>query len=141
MSVRFGTLQGVADLNELQASIERQIDDLSADAERLRAALLALGSIGTAAASARGARLPQGLQRQAAPHSTSRSVHEPPGQPAPTVGEIVTAIARRQGVTDTAVGGLVEGATHKGAERVTVAERAIAQLRSELSAGLRNGRR
>ncbi len=132
----------MSDLHVLRAGIERQLADLSAEAERLQAALGVLDGAETPRAgwSKRGASPAHGLRGGARPRSASRgSALDAPVLQARTIAEIVSAVASERN-------GAVVGAseTHGGVAGLapgTVAERVIAELRSELSAGLRNVRR
>lgn len=129
-------------MHVLRAGIERQLAELSAEAERLQAALGALDGAETppAVSPKRGASPVRLVRRSARPRSDLRgSVLDAPVPQARTIAEIVDAVASERN-------GAVVGAseTHGGVAGLapeTVAERVIAELRSELSAGLRNGRR
>ncbi len=131
----------MTDLDVLRPGIERQLAELSAEAERLQAALGALDGAETSSAvsSKRGESPAQGVRRRAGPRSNSHgSVLDAPVGEEPTIGEIVGMVAREQD-------GAVVGASKTQGDvalvaPATVAERVIAELRSELTAGLRNGR-
>ncbi len=137
-----GRLGCVTDRHVLRAGIERHLEELSAEAERLQAALGALDGAETSSAvsSKRGASPARSVRRRARPPGDSRgSVLDAPVQQAPTIAEIVSAVASGR---DSAVVGASE--PHDGVAGLapaTLAERVIAELRRELSAGLRNGRR
>lgn len=91
-------------VQELQTRIERCLEDLSEQAERLRAALDALAPAADALA---------------------------PVDPAP---------ARSNTDTTGTTGGAAKSQAEESTAPATGAERALHDLRSELSAGLRNGR-
>ncbi len=131
----------MTDLDVVRAGIERQLAQLSAEAERLQAALGALDAAGTSSAvsSKRGASPARGVRRRARPLSDSHgSVLDAPVGQEPTIGEIVGMVVREQD------GAVVRAGETQGdvalVAPATVAERVIAELRSELTAGLRNGR-
>ena len=153
----------VVRVEELRVSIERHLDDLSDEAERLRAALQALGptpggsltgdtssatsSIGGASRS-RGSRRrtdTRGATQHAAreapadgPPLTAEAIAATTGPRRPTIAAKLSTLLRDPGrrVEDCAAGapGGEETAPTRGADR------ALQELRSELTAALRNSR-
>jgi hypothetical protein len=131
-------------VDELRVSIERQLEQLSDEAARLQAALRALGPDDQAAApstAAGTARSKPGRHgRTPARHAAGHNVSEAPPGPAVTGGAVVEAAV--VGVTAAADRTAVAAGRATAAEPAiaTGADRALLELRSELTAALRNGR-
>jgi hypothetical protein len=147
----------VVSVEELRVSIERHLDDLSDEAERLRAALEALGpgdtssatsSIGETSRSRGSRRRPadtrgviQHADREApadGPPLTAEAIAATAGPRRPTIAAKLSTLLRDPGrkVEDCAAGapGGEQAAPTRGADR------ALQELRSELTAALRNSR-
>lgn len=144
----------VVSVEELRVSIERHLDDLSDEAERLCAALQALGpgdttsSIGEPSRSRGSRRRPadtrgviQHADREApadGPPLTAEAIAATTGPRRPTIAAKLSTLLRDPGrrVEDCAAGapGGEETAPTRGADR------ALQELRSELTAALRNSR-
>ncbi len=105
-------------VQELQTRIERCLEDLSEQAERLRAALDALAPAADALAPAADALAPA----------------------ADALAPVDPAPARSNTDTTGTTGGAAKSQAEESTAPATGAERALHDLRSELSAGLRNGR-
>lgn len=134
-------------MDELRVSIERQLEELSGEAARLQAALQALGPDdqaavpSTAADTARSKPARRG--RTPARHAAGHNVPDTPPGPAVTGGAVVESAV--VGVTAAADRTAVEASNAEAAEPAeptiaTGADRALLELRSELTAALRNGR-
>ncbi len=130
-------------MDELRVSIERQLEELSDEAARLQAALRALGPDDQAAAPSTVADTarskPARRGRTPARHAAGHNVPDtPPGQ-ALTGGAVVEAAAVGVTAADRTA---VEASHAEAAEPAiaTGADRALLELRSELTAALRNGR-
>ena len=141
----------VVSVEELRVSIERHLDDLSDEAERLRAALQALGPGGTSSATSsigetsrsRGSRRRPAdtrgvIQHADGPPLTAELIAATTGPRRPTIAAKLSTLLRDPGrrVEDGAAGapGGEETAPTRGADR------ALQELRSELTAALRNSR-
>jgi hypothetical protein len=143
----------------LQVSIEQRLRELSDEAERLRAALDALGSDDTSGPTA-------SRPRRTAPRAAPRHVvmQARADEQALSAGDVATAtrLARSATTAEVASGGdrsllggdLADGVAREAAEAaaagapggelataMTGADRALQSLRRELAAGLRNSRR
>ena len=146
----------VVSLDELEVSIEQRFEELSGEAERLRAALDALDSAGmprassslpgrtVARAGTRHAVLKSVAGRQAGrvdhgPGDRARPVRRRPNAPPDPEGVVVETGERGEGVAIEPAG---EG-SGSGSEEMapgTGADRAVQSLRRELAAGLRTSR-
>jgi hypothetical protein len=143
----------VVSKNELQVSIEQRLEELSEEAERLRAALDALDSVEMPGAST-------SLPRRAAPRAATRqavltavadrharcaddgacAVHHRPDAPADPGDVTVDTGERRQGVVMRSAGAAAGPAGSEESGLGTGADRAVQSLRRELAAGLRTNR-
>jgi hypothetical protein len=151
-------------IDELRISIERHLEELSEQVERLRAALEALGPGDPAHVRAATGRTPRatgprrrraarlgatpravrgngrGLSAVAITGSGARPASSP--TPSPVASEARTLSADREDMLPqvTANGPAAGSAEGEDTAPATGADRALRELRSELAAGLRNGR-
>ncbi len=131
-------------VNELRVSMERQLEELSQEAEQLQAALRALGTSEVSSAGptsrAHRTRRRQETERGAARQSVLEAL---PSQSAPALAYTVNPTGLRE---DVAMKRILEeasaGAASVGESRLsTGVDRAIQELRRELTAALRSSRR
>jgi hypothetical protein len=143
-------------VDELRISIERHLDQVSDEADRLRAALAVLGADDTPPPSIDAMQRSRGSrpQRAAARGATQSTVREARvnGRAPSTGASDGTALRRSTTAPTPSVGSLLDvgrvaensAARARGGEETaltpTGANRALQELRSELAAGLRNSR-
>ena len=152
--MRLGALVLVVSVDKLRISIERHLDQVADEAERLRAALVALSPDDTPlAAIGEMSRSRDSRPRRVAPRgATQHTVREArvDGR-APTTGASVGTALRRPTTAATPSHGLSDAgraaensaASARGGEEIAPArgaDRALQELRSELAAGLRTRR-
>ena len=130
-------------VDELRVRMERQLEELSQEAELLQAALWALGAGDEPSAGptsrAHGTRRRRIVEPGAAPQSVPKTL---PGQPAPAIAYTVNPTRLREGATmKRMVEDAATGAAGVGESRLsTGVDRAIQELRRELTAALRSSR-
>jgi hypothetical protein len=128
-------------VDELRAVIERHLDDLSDEAERLRSALEALGGPGDSSEAVSAMReTPRSMGARQRPTPPRGATRAPPAAPAGHGGERISA---KRSVRAEQTSEESPGKTRHGQETVpaTAVDRALQELRSELTAALRNGSR
>ena len=128
-------------VDELRAVIERHLDDISDEAERLRSALEALGGPGDSSQTLSAMRqTPRSIGPRQRPTPPSGATRARLAAPAGHGGERIAA-KRSVRAEHTSEESPVK--TRRGQERVpaTAVDRALQELRSELTAALRNGSR
>ena len=121
----------IVNIEELRISIERDLEDLSEQVGRLRAALEALGPGDPTRVRSATATAPRSTgPRRRRPATLGGTPREVRGN-----GRALTAVA-----TATGSGGPATSAAGEHTAPATGADRALHELRSELTAALRNGR-
>ena len=128
-------------VDELRAVIERHLDDLSDEAERLRSALEALGGPGDSSEAVSAMRqTPRSMGARQHPTPPRVPTRAARAAPAGHGGERISA---KRSVRAEQTSEESPGKTRRGQETVpaTAVDRALQELRSELTAALRNGSR